>query len=64
MGIRPKLANLILLTIFWVVWKENNKAFNGCVRDIGKIRERWLHTFGSLILDHDVYGWGDFGRKY
>lgn len=42
----------------------NNKIFNGCVRDIGRIRDRWLHTFGTLILKHDVYGWNDVGRVF
>lgn len=42
----------------------NNKAFNECVRDIDKIRDRWLHTVGTLILGHDVYEWDDFGRVF
>lgn len=54
---------LIPLTIVWVMWKERkNRVFNGCVRNFGRIRDRWLHTFGALILDHDVYGRMILGR--
>lgn len=43
--------------ILWMVWKErNNRAFNDCVRNIKRIRDRWLHNFGTLILGHDVHG--------
>lgn len=64
-GKKSEVVKLIPLTIFQVVWKErNNRAFDECMGDLSKIRDRWIHTFGTLILGHDVYGWDDFGKLF
>lgn len=28
---------------------------------MGKLRDRWFHLFGSIILGHDLYRAEDFG---
>lgn len=33
----------------------------GKANDLLKIRDRWLHLFGSLILGHGLYTVDDFG---
>lgn len=39
-GKKSKIIKLIPLTILWVMCKKrNNKAFDGCVRDISRIRD-------------------------
>lgn len=40
----------------------NNRAFDGYVEDMTKIRDRWFNVFGSLILEHDLDGWDDFEK--
>lgn len=40
----------------------NNRAFDGCVGDLGRIKDRWIYTFETLILRHDVYGWDNLEK--
>lgn len=41
---------LIPLTIFWVIQKEpNNRVFDGIESELTRIRDRWLHLFGSVM---------------
>lgn len=52
---------LIHLSIFWVVWNERNStAFEGIEKEMGNIRDRWFHIFGSILLDHDINRLDDF----
>lgn len=60
---KSKTIKFISLTIFWLVCKDiNNRAFDGYVEDMTKIRDRWFNVFGSLILEHDLDGWDDFEK--
>lgn len=62
---KSKIVNLIPLTIFWVIWeKRNYRAFDGRTGDLGRIKDRWIHTFGILILGHDLYGWDNFWKVF
>lgn len=45
-----------------VLKERNNRTFERCKGDMVKIRNRWRHVFGSLILDHEIYGWEDFRK--
>lgn len=42
--------------------KRNNKVFDGCMGNLGRIRYRWIDTFGSLILDMIYSGEMILGR--
>lgn len=60
-----RIVNPIQLTTFWAVWKErNNRAFDEYVEDLSRIRDRWIHSFGTLILRYDLYGWDDFRKVF
>lgn len=42
---------LILLSVLWVMWKErNSRTFEGIEKDFNCIKNRWIHTFGFLLL--------------
>lgn len=63
-GICKKKKHLffISLTIFWDVWKERNvRVFEEIETDFVNIKNRWFHTFGSTLLDHDILDWDDLG---
>lgn len=58
---KNKLLRLIPLSIFWVVWKERNlRAFEGIKKDFTAIRDTWIHSFGSMLLGHDIRELEDF----
>lgn len=62
-GLYKKRTHLLLipLSIRWVVWKERNaSAFDEIERDFVDIRDRWIHTFGFMILDHEINRIDDF----
>lgn len=40
------------------MWKERNmRPFEGFEINFLKIRNRWINTFGSILLDHDMKDW-------
>lgn len=61
-GICKKKTHLFLipLTIFWMVWKERNVTdFYESERDFIIIRDKEIHTFGYMILGHDINEFDD-----
>lgn len=40
----------------------NNRAFKGIEEEIYKIKDRWFHYFGFLILSYDLYRIENFGN--
>lgn len=45
------------------MWNERNaRAFEGRGGKMSKVRDIWLHKFGLVILDHDIYREKDFGN--
>lgn len=62
--IKKKFLDLTSFNFFRIVWKEmNNRAFEGCEREMARIRDRRKHVLGSLILNHDIYRWEDLGMS-
>lgn len=52
---KNKLANVIPLTVFWILWKEkNSRAFEGEKNSFSRLKDRWLNYFGSILLGHDI----------
>lgn len=57
-----KFFSLIMLTMFWIIWKERNRrVFEGVESDVVKIRDRWFYLFGSLLLGMMCIGWRILG---
>lgn len=52
-----KKVDLILVTIFWVVWKERNKrVFDGIddVNEFDLLKNKWFQNLGFLLLGHSL----------
>lgn len=59
---KNKNFRLILLTIVWVIWKKrNNRAFKGKEDIFGNIKDKWFHFFDSIVLEHNLVHFDDFG---
>lgn len=58
----PSFTNLFSIINYLITkqFPELYRAFHGCVGDLSRIRDRLIHTFGTL--GHDLYGWDDFGQ--
>lgn len=54
--------DLILLTIFWVVWNERSKrAFSGVdnVDDFDLLKNKWVQILSFLLLSYHLYSMKD-----
>lgn len=57
-----RLTKLIPLTIFLVLWKErNSRPFENKGIDLYSLRDRWMHLFGFMLLEHDIISEVNFG---
>lgn len=39
----------------------NVRVFERIEMDFVNIKNRWFHTFTSILLGHDILDWEDFG---
>lgn len=63
-GLSPNspVARLIPLSIFWIFWRErNNSAFEGTEDSFVNIKDRWLHYFCSIFLEHNLHTLDNLG---
>lgn len=45
-----------------MLWKEkNSKVFDIEVSSIIRLKDKWLHYFGFILLEHDIIEDVDFG---
>lgn len=48
---------------FLAIWKErNNRAFDSEESSNTRLKDRWMHYFGSILLRHDIISDMDFGN--
>lgn len=53
--INRNMAKLIPLTIFWGAFEGDKfKAFEDKEIGLYKLKNRWLHYFGFILLEHDI----------
>lgn len=61
LSFRRSMANLIPLTVFWVIWKERNaRTFEEKECNLNRLKDRWIHYFGFILLCHDIVRDVDF----
>lgn len=39
----------------------NGRPFEGVEINLGNIRDKWIHTFGFILLGHDIKNLDDIG---
>lgn len=63
LSVKNKIANLIPLTVFWVIWKErNSRDFDSVESSILNLKDKWFHYFGFILLDYGIISDVDFGN--
>lgn len=61
--VKRNIINMISLTVFWVIWKKmNSRAFDSVESSFNRIKDRWIHYFGSILLGHDINNKINFGN--
>lgn len=53
--VKRNITNIISLTVFWINWKEKNRRiFYSAQSSLNRLKNKWIHIFGSVLLSHDI----------
>lgn len=53
--IKRRIANLISLTVLWVLWKEkNDRVFEDKQYGLTRLRDRWIYYFETILIGRDI----------